>query len=296
MIDDVISRVRNVYGRWRRDTPVATMRQDWDALFESPVIDTAISPVLAGGVDSVWIAAEGAESDRTLLYLHGGGYKLGSTRSHRDLMTRISAAARCRVLGVNYRLAPEHVFPAPVDDAFAAYQWLLSQGVAPGRIAVAGDSAGGGLAAALLLNLREYRIPMPAAVVMLSAWTDLTAQSQSYQTRAELDPIHQRGMILGTARTYLGPRGDPGHPLASPLFGALQGLPPLLLQVGERETVLDDSTRFADKARAAGVAVQLEVYENMIHVFQQFAADLPEARRAIESIGRFLDDAWRERT
>jgi epsilon-lactone hydrolase len=296
MIDDVISRVRNVYGRWRRDTPVATMRQDWDALFESPVIDTAISPVLAGGVDSVWIAAEGAESDRTLLYLHGGGYKLGSTRSHRDLMTRISAAARCRVLGVNYRLAPEHVFPAPVDDAFAAYQWLLSQGVAPGRIAVAGDSAGGGLAAALLLNLREYRIPMPAAAVMLSAWTDLTAQSQSYQTRAELDPIHQRGMILGTARTYLGPRGDPEHPLASPLFGALQGLPPLLLQVGERETVLDDSTRFADKARAAGVAVQLEVYENMIHVFQQFAADLPEARRAIESIGRFLDDAWRERT
>src|ERR1700722_8534905 len=167
MIDDVIIRVRNVYGRWRRDTPVATMRQDWDALFESPVIDTAISPVLAGGVDSVWIAAEGAESDRTLLYFHGGGYKLGSTRSHRDLMARISAAARGRVLGVNYRLAPEHVFPAPVDDAFAAYQWLLSQGVAPGRIAVAGDSAGGGLAAALLLNLREYRIPMPAAAVML---------------------------------------------------------------------------------------------------------------------------------
>jgi epsilon-lactone hydrolase len=296
MIEAVIHRVREVYGSWRRDTSVATMREDWDALFASSTIDAAISPVFAGGVDSVWIIAEHAQSDRTLLYFHGGGYKLGSTRSHRDLMARISAAARCRVLGVNYRLAPEHIFPAPVDDALAAYQWLLDQGIAHGRIAVAGDSAGGGLAAALLLCLRERRIAMPAAAVMLSAWTDLTAQGESYQTRAALDPIHQRGMILGTARAYLGPQGDPKDPLASPLFGDLQGLPPLLLQVGSRETVLDDSTRFADKARESGVDVQLEIYEDMIHVFQQFAEDLPEGRRAIESIGRFLEHSWETRT
>jgi epsilon-lactone hydrolase len=179
VIDAVIHRVRNVYGRWGRNTPVAKMREDWDALFASAAIEAAIVPVLAGGVDCVWVMAEDAKFDRTVLYFHGGGYKLGSTRSHRDLMTRISAAARCRVLGVNYRLAPEHLFPAPVDDALAAYQWLLSQGTAPDRIAVAGDSAGGGVAAALLVCLREHDVSMPAAAVMLSAWTDLTAQGES---------------------------------------------------------------------------------------------------------------------
>jgi acetyl esterase/lipase len=295
MIDEVINRVRGVYGSWRRDTPLAKMRADWDSLFESDSLDAGYDSVSAGGVDAAWVCATGADSTHVLLYFHGGGYKLGSTRSHRDLMSRISAAAHCRVLGVNYRLAPEHLFPTPLIDALAAYEYLLGQGIANDRIAVAGDSAGGGLAAALLLDLHKRRIPMPAAAVMLSAWTDLTAQGSSYETRAAHDPIHQRGMILGTARTYLGPHGDPQDPLASPLFGDLRGLPPLLLQVGDRETVLDDSTRFADKARAAGVDVTLEIYDNMIHVFQQFAKDLPEGRRAIESIGRFLRNAWGKR-
>jgi len=268
------------------------MRADWDALFSFCPLAATVEPTCAGGVDAVWVSAARSAPDRVLLYFHGGGYKLGSTRSHRDLMTRISAAAGCRVLGLDYRLAPEHIFPAPVDDAVAAYEWLLRSGVAAPHIAVAGDSAGGGLAAALLLRLRERLDPLPAAAVMLSAWTDLTAQGESYETRAALDPIHQRAMILGTARTYLGAQGDPENPLASPLFGDLRGMPPLLLQVGDRETVLDDSTRFAHKARAAGAQVQLEIYDNMIHVFQQFADDLPEGGRAIESIGRFLRDAW----
>jgi monoterpene epsilon-lactone hydrolase len=230
-----------------------------------------------------------------LLYFHGGGYKLGSVTSHRDLMARLAAAARCRVLGVNYRLAPEAHFPAPVDDALAVYQWLLGEGVAPSQIAVGGDSAGGGLAAALLLSLRDRGGALPAAAVLLSAWTDLTAQGESYVTRAEADPIHQRAMILATARQYLGPDGDASNPLASPLFGGLAGLPPLLLQVGDRETVLDDSTRFAAKARAAGVRADLEVYPNMIHVFQQFADEIPEARQAITGVGRFLRRIWDER-
>jgi epsilon-lactone hydrolase len=292
MIDAVINRVLGVYGGWRRDTPIAQMREDWDALFQASPIAAKFEAVLAGGVDAVWVQSKDAEYDRVVLYFHGGGYKLGSTRSHRDLMTRISAAARCRVLGVNYRLAPEHLFPTPVHDALAAYVWLLSLGIPRKHIAVAGDSAGGGLAASLMLCLRDRRLPMPSAAVMLSAWTDLTAQGESYVTRAALDPIHQRGMILATARTYLGSQGHPEDPLASPLHGDLSGLPPLLLQVGNRETVLDDSTRFAEKARAAGVTVQLEIYDNMIHVFQQFAEDLPEARRAIESVGRFIRDAW----
>jgi acetyl esterase/lipase len=302
MIDAVIDRVRGVYGRWRRDTPVSQMREDWDELFDStPTQGTSATQgtfesVSAGGVDAVWVSTAHADPRRVLLYLHGGGYKLGSTRSHRDLMTRISSAARCRVLGLDYRLAPEHRFPAPVHDAVAAYEWLLAAGIDVNRIAVAGDSAGGGLAASLLLSLRDRGVQMPAAVVMLSAWTDLTAQGDSFESRAARDPIHQRGMILSTARTYLSEQGDPKDPLASPLFGDLHGLPPILLQVGDRETVLDDSTRFAHKARAAGVAVQLEIYDDMIHVFQQFADVLPEGRQAIESIGRFLNEAWQKRT
>jgi acetyl esterase/lipase len=208
-------------------------------------------------------------------------------------MARLSRAARCRVLGVDYRLAPEHPFPAPVTDALAAYSWVLTQGVPAARIAFGGDSAGGGLAAAALLAMRERDLPQPAAAVLLSAWTDLTAAGESYTTRAAADPIHQRGMILATARHYLGEHGTATDPLASPLFGNLEGLPPLLLQVGDCETGLDDSTRFAAKARAAGVAVEIEIYDHMIHVFQQFPDLLPEARQAIDSIGRFLSSVWR---
>jgi acetyl esterase/lipase len=291
-IDQAIERLRRVYAGWRRDTPVAQMRHDWDQLFAVSGIASHAESVSAGGVESLWICAAGLDAGRVLIYFHGGGYKLGSVRSHRDLMARISAAAGCRVLGVNYRLAPEHGFPAPVHDAVTVYRWLLSQGVPHTQVAFAGDSAGGGLAAAALLALRDQKLPLPAAAVLLSAWTDLTAEGESYITRAGADPVHQRPMILATARQYLGVSGDARDPLASPLFGALDGLPPLLLQVGDRETGLDDSTRFAAKARAAGVPVELEIYDDMIHVFQQFPDLLVEAREAIASIGRFLTRVW----
>ncbi len=298
-VDQAIERLRRVYAGWRRDTPVAQMRHDWDQLFAVSGIASHAESVSAGGVESLWVSADGldparvsGDAARVLIYFHGGGYKLGSVRSHRDLMARISAAAGCRVLGVNYRLAPEHGFPAPVHDAVTVYRWLLSQGVPHTHVAFAGDSAGGGLAAAALLALREQKLPLPAAAVLLSAWTDLTAEGESYTTRADADPVHQRPMILATARQYLGVSGDARDPLASPLFGALDGLPPLLLQVGDRETGLDDSTRFAAKARAAGVPVELEIYDDMIHVFQQFPDLLVEAREAIASIGRFLTRVW----
>jgi acetyl esterase/lipase len=292
-VEQAVERVKGVYGSWRRDTPVAQMRADWDRLFAANALDSEAESVSAGGVESLWVSTSAADPAYVLLYLHGGGYKLGSVRSHRDLMARLSHAARCRVLGVSYRLAPEHHFPAPVTDALTAYAWLLAQGVPNARIAFAGDSAGGGLAAATLLAIRERGMPQPAAAVLLSAWTDLTAGGASYTTRAAADPIHQRAMILATARQYLGERGEATDPLASPLFGSLAGLPPLLLQVGDCETVLDDSTRFADKARAAGVAVDIEIYDGMIHVFQQFPDLLPEAHQALDSIGRFLSMVWR---
>jgi epsilon-lactone hydrolase len=291
-VEVVIARIRAVYGRWRRDTPVSDMRADWDRLFPAPGQGVELRADTAAGVEVLWVVPAESVATRVLLYFHGGGYKLGSVTSHADLMARIGTAAGCRVLGVNYRLAPEAHFPAPVDDAMAVYEWLIAAGVRPSQIAVGGDSAGGGLAVALLLSLRDRGRALPAAAVLLSAWTDLTAQGESYATRAEADPIHQRTMILATARQYLGPQGDASNPLASPLLGNLAALPPLLLQVGDRETVLDDSIRFAAKARAAGVRADLEVYPNMIHVFQQFAAEFVEARRAISAIGCFLQDIW----
>ena len=319
-VDVAVERVRRVYGRWRRDTPISDMRADWDRLFPAPAPDVVLRADSAAGVEVLWVIAPPAPParapvpprepvtarapvpprdsarPRVLLYFHGGGYKLGSVTSHRDLMARIGAAAHCQVLGVNYRLAPEAHFPAAVDDALTVYEWLIAAGLPPAQIAVAGDSAGGGRAAALLLCLRDRGCAVPAAAVLLSAWTDLTAQGESYTTRAEADPIHQRAMILATARQYLGPDGDAANPLASPLFGSLAGLPPLLLQVGDRETGLDDSIRFAAKARAAGVRADLEVYDDMIHVFQQFAAEIPQARLAIAAIGRFLLGIWGEPT
>ncbi len=291
-VDAVIDRVRQVYRSWGRATPVAQMRADWDTLFGSNAVNAEVEPVLIACLNAEWVTAANARPDTAVLYLHGGGFQVGSPRSHRDLMACISEASACRVLGLAYRLAPEHRFPAPLHDALAVYDGLLAQGFAPQRIAFAGDSAGAGLALSTLLSLRDAGRPLPAAAVLMSAWTDLSASGASYESRARLDPIHQRPMILAMARNYLGvdteSAADPRDPLASPLFAELSGLPPLLIQVGDRETVLSDSTMFADKARAAGVRVELEVWENMIHVFQQFPAELIEAREALVSIGAFL--------
>ncbi|VVP20902.1 Monoterpene epsilon-lactone hydrolase [Pseudomonas fluorescens] len=291
-VERVIARIQTVYGRWRRHTPIETLRRDWDDLFWADEQTCEIQDTSANGVPVRWIKVPGAAEQQVLIYLHGGGFKMGSLTSHHDLMVRLSEAAGCRVLGVDYRLLPEHGFPEPLLDVLAVYDWLVAQGFEPNQLAIAGDSAGGGLAAATLLALRDKGRPLPAAAVLLSAWTDLSASGESYQTRAEADPIHQRPMIVALAAQYLGEGGDPCNPLASPLHGELTGLPPLLLQVGDRETGLDDSTLFASKAREAGVAVELQVWPQMIHVFQQFAEELPEAREAIASIGVFLRQQW----
>ena len=287
-VDIVTARVRRVYRSWGRATSVAQMRDDWDALFGSGTLPAEVESVRIGELHAAWVVAPAADSDRVVLYLHGGGFQVGSTRSHRELMAGISGVSACRVLGLDYRRAPEHRYPAALHDALAAFEWLRAQGFDASRIALAGDSAGAGLAVSTLLALRAAGQPLPAAGVLMSAWTDLTASGPSYDDRAALDPIHQRPMILAMARNYLGAGGDPRDPLASPLFAELSGLPPLLIQVGDRETVLSDSTMFADKARAAGVTVELEVWDDMIHVFQQFPAELRQARAALASIGAFL--------
>lgn len=249
--------------------------------------DMQLEAIQVAGVPCEWTSVPGVRDDQVLLYLHGGGYAIGSVSTHRGLVTNLSRAGGLRCLSVDYRLAPEHPHPAAVDDATAAYRFLLEQGHAPERLAIAGDSAGGGLTAATLLALRDAGDPLPGAAVLISPWTDMEATGDSMHTNAEVDPMVERDGLERMAQAYLAGQ-DPRAPLASPLHARLDGLPPLLIQVGTAETLLDDSTRFAERAKSAGVEVTLEEWEDMIHVFQAFSPMLPEADRAIERIGGWL--------
>jgi len=251
------------------------------------VVRTAVD---AGGVPAEWTAPDGLKDDRVMIYMHGGGYNFGSVESHRELTARLAVAAEARVLSVDYRLAPEHPFPAAVEDAVAAYRWLLAEGVAAERIAAAGDSAGGGLALAMLLALRDAGDPLPAAYVGMSPLTDLAKEGESMRTKAAIDPMVDPESSEANAARYLGAGGDPKNPLASPLYADLKGLPPMLVLVGTWEILMDDSTRLAERARAAGVAVELQVWEEMLHIWPYFAQFFPEGEQAIEIMGGFVQD------
>jgi monoterpene epsilon-lactone hydrolase len=249
--------------------------------------DVRRDPVDAAGVPAEWITTPEALHERGIYYLHGGGYTLGSINTHREMISRLSRAARARALAIDYRLAPEHPFPAAVEDSTAAYRWLLAIGVDPARLVIAGDSAGGGLTVATLVALRDAGDPLPAAAVCLSPWVDLEGLGESMTTRAGVDPMVQREELLQHVKVYLGD-AHPRTPLAAPLYADLRGLPPLLIQVGTAETLLDDSTRLAERAKAAGVDVVLEPWDDMIHVWQFCAAILPEGQQAIDRIGEFI--------
>ena len=263
------------------------MRVMFEQMAAPAEADIKCEPVSAGGVRAEWISAPGAIPDRAVLYLHGGGYVVGSIKTHRDLMGRVSRAAKARVLGLDYRLAPEHPFPAAVDDSVAAYRWMLQQDLKPSRIAVAGDSAGGGLVVATLVAIRDAKLPIPRAGVCLSPWVDLEGIGESMKTREHSDPVVRRDGLLQMASAYLGGK-NARTPLAAPLYADLKGLPPLLIQVGDAETLLDDSNRLAERALAAGVQVKLEVWPEMIHVFQLFAGFLPEGQQAVDGLGQFI--------
>jgi acetyl esterase/lipase len=292
-VSSVVERLRATYARWTRTTTIEQMRDDLDDLFRGRAQPWPIHALSAGGVRAEWIAAPGARADRIILYLHGGGFRLGSVDSHRELMQRLSIAADARVLGLDYRLGPEHTFPAPVQDALSAYRWLLDSSVPPSTIALAGDSAGGGLVLSCMFAARAANLPLPCAAYLISPWTDLAATGASFVSRADVDPLHDRPMILNLARAYLGPSGDRFDPLASPLYGDLERLPPLLVQCGDHEIILDDSVRLAERARSAGVVVELEIYPSMIHVFQAFG-ELKAARKALAAAGSFLDRYFAE--
>lgn len=251
-----------------------------------------------GGLGAEWAIPDGltdeAGAGNTLLYFHGGGYVVGSTVSHRHIVSRIALAAKARVLSVDYALAPENPFPAAVKDGVKAYRWLLDQGQKPEQIALAGDSAGGGLAAATLLAVREEGLPLPAGAALISPWSDLTCATDSYETRAETDPMITPEGIRELANVYL-TGADPRDPLASPNFGNLAGLPPLLIQVGDDEVLLDDSRNLAARAREAGVDVDLEVAPDMFHVWHAFYQMFTPGEEAIERMGSWLAARWGRR-
>jgi acetyl esterase/lipase len=271
---------------------IAERRRAMESVASAPPPGTAVDPVDAGGVRAEWVAATGVLPGRVLLYFHGGAFQIGSAAALRHLVALLSGAARARALSVDYRLAPEHPFPAAIEDALAAYRWLLASGVDSALIAVAGDSAGGGLALGALAALRDAGDPMPAGAILLSPWTDLALTGESLRTRAAVDVLIKPDRIAEDAALYLA-GADPRHPYASPLYADLRGLPPLLVHVGDAEVILDDSTRLAAKAREAGVEVSLEIWDEMPHVFPAFAGLLPEADQAIERAGDWLDQRYR---
>jgi monoterpene epsilon-lactone hydrolase len=249
--------------------------------------DVSVSEVIAGGVPAHWLTAPRADADRVLLFLHGGGYELGSLRSDGELAARVGRASGMRVLFLEYRLAPEYPFPAAIDDVRAAWRWLRNdQGLSATAMAVAGDSAGGGLSVALLVALRDAAEALPAAAALMSPTVDLTGSGASMTERAEQDPFSTPAMLRQFASDYLA-GADPYTPLASPLFASMSGLPPLLMQVGTADLLLSDSERLATKATDAGVDVTLQIGEGLPHVYQ-ILFGTPEAAEATEQIGQFL--------
>jgi len=287
---EIYFRVQRAFAPKGGEVDVLKERVELDklgAMFKLPKGIKAVKE-LAGGVLAEWLIPPGVSNGRVVLYLHGGSYISGSCNSHRSIAANIASASKARALTLDYRLAPEHPHPAAVEDAVAAYKWLIDGRVDPKHLAIAGDSAGGGLAVALLVSLRDRNIPLPAACVCLSPWTDLTFTGESWKSKAAVDLIIYDYKERAFAKMFLAGI-DPKTPLASPLYADLKGLPPLLVQVGTDEVLLADSTRLVERAKQAGVNAVIDEWEKMQHVWQFAASFIPEGRRAIDRIGEFIN-------
>jgi acetyl esterase/lipase len=294
MSDPEIIALRQLIASRPRASEIAQMRKDIDARglnFRLPS-DVTVEKVAANGVGAEWTAAPDAARDAAILYLHGGGYVIGSLDSHRHMVAEAGRASGARTLAIDYRLAPEHPFPAAVDDSVAAYRFLLDSGIRPNRIAIAGDSAGGGLVVCAMLAIRQAGLPQPGCGWCISPWVDMEALGASFTDRAETDPTVQKATIGFMAQTYLG-GADPRSPLAAPIHGDLKGLPPLLIQVGACETLLDDALLLARKAGMADVMVDLQIWPEMIHVWHLYHPMLGAGRRAIAAGGAFVRNSLR---
>jgi epsilon-lactone hydrolase len=269
--------------------PPAKLREDFSAMVgAAPVAsDLRFDPVRLGGVSGLACVHPGARSDQCLLYLHGGAFVIGSARDYRSLYGELGRAAGLRVVAPDYRLAPEHPFPAALEDALSVYRGLLAGGLPASSIALAGDSAGGGLVTSLLVAAREAELPMPAAAVLISPWVDLACTGATMQSKADADPALTRAGLLSNAARYLGTHSLEA-PLASPLYAELAGLPPLLVQVGTAEVLLDDALRLAARSAEADVRVSLSIWPEMPHVWHFFGFMLEEGRQAVIEAGDFV--------
>jgi len=264
-----------------------------------PAMDFKKSPcacerITIDGMEAEWADPPGADKDRVLLYLHGGGWVVGSINAYKKVAGEIANVAGCRALVVDYRLAPEHKFPAALDDCVAAYRWLLSQGYHPENIVIAGDSAGGGLTASTLVALRDAGDPLPAAGMLLCPGTDLTLDGGTFISNARDDVMLNGNIARMWVDMYLGDT-DPQDPLASPAFANLKGLPPLYIQIGSRELLLDNARQMAEAAQSYGVPVELEIFDGMFHVWQCFYDMIPEGRDAVDKLGKFCNEQMKAR-
>jgi epsilon-lactone hydrolase len=289
MMDTEIDAIRRMLAARPRPADLAERRQRLDGLgaqYPLPA-DVRVEPVEANGVAAEWTATPGADPTRVVLFLHGGGYISGSLLSHRHMVAQAGREAGARTLALGYRLAPEHPFPAALEDAVAGYRFLLSQGFAPRRIVMAGESAGGGLAVAALVRLRDAGDPLPACAWLSSPWVDLENAGGTMETKAAVDPLISKPYLAELAGMYLH-GADPRTPLASPLHADLRGLPPMLIQAGSAETLLDDAVRLAGAAGAADLRVTLQVWPDMIHAWHLFHPQLAAGRRALAEVGAFI--------
>jgi len=249
--------------------------------------DIKFERIDANGVPCDWVTCPNCEENKVLLWLFGGGYVMGTLETRKNFPFLIGREGKIRSLLVGYRIAPEHPFPAALDDAVIAYRWLTSTGILPNNIIIGGASAGGGLAVALLLKLRDLNLSLPAGAVLLSPWTDLTCTGDSWDINAEYEAGVPKEFLVWMGKAYLKDE-DPKNPLASPLYGNLENLPPMLIHAGNCERLRDDSTKLAERAKSAGVDVELKVWDDMLHVFQQFYDFLPESNQSIEEIGQYI--------
>jgi len=289
MSDAEISALRAKLAARPRSDDYRQRRKDIDArgLAYGLAADIEAEPVTANGVRAEWTAAPKDARDAALMYLHGGGYVIGSLDSHRHLVAEAGRACGIAALALDYRLAPEHPFPAAVDDTLAGYRFLLARGIVPKRIAIAGDSAGGGLVVAAMLAIRDAGLPQPGCGWCISPWVDMEAVGETMTSKAAADPTVQRPGLLDMAKLYLN-GADPRTPLAAPIYADLKGLPPLLIQVGACETLLDDALRLAKAAGTADVRVDLQIWPEMVHVWHLFHPELKAGVRAIEAGGAFV--------
>jgi len=289
MSDTEIGALRQKLASRVRSDDYRQRRKDMDAAFSQYRIapDVTVEPVTANGVRAEWTSTPQDDRDAALLWLHGGGYVLGSLDSHRHVVSEAGRAAKAWSLALDYRLAPEHPFPAAVEDAVSGYRYLLSRGIRRERIALAGDSAGGGLVVAAMLAIREAGLAQPACGWCISPWVDMEGIGETMSTKAAADPMVQREGLVEMARLYLN-GADPRSPLAAPIYADLRGLAPLLIQVGAAETLLDDAIRLAKAAGAADVRVDLQVWPEMVHVWHLFHPELKAGQRAIEAGGAFV--------